>query len=263
MKNPPIDIIYQDEGLLVINKPAGVIVNASETHSQISLQDWFEENFLAQVKSTRQALGHLYGQEREDAEEFLGRLGMVHRLDKDTSGVMLWAKNYQVFKLLLLGFKEKTIQKQYVSLVHGRFTEKEGKITLPLARIPQKRYKFGVVTGGRLTETSYVVERYLESNSKHYQAGLSLVRLFPKTGRTHQLRVVLNHLHHPIVGDHLYVGRKRYKIDKLWCQRQFLHSQTISFAHPITNQACSFTAPLSSDLQQALTAFHNEYQNPS
>lgn len=221
-------IIYQDKQILVINKPAGMVANRAESVKTETVQDWVE-GVVPLPKNVD--------------EIFKSRSGLAHRLDKDTSGVMLIAKTPEALMELMRQFKDREVEKTYLALVHGKLDPKEGNITLPLGRMQGGRHKFGVDLSGKVSKTSYKVK-------KHYQ-GYSLVELYPKTGRTHQIRVVLKHLGHPIVGDTKYVGRKRAKTDSLWCKRQFLHAAKITFAHPKTKKRVTFEAELAEDLKTA------------
>ena len=233
-------IVHQDSSLLVINKPAGLIVNTADTVKEPTLQDWVDNNFDYQLAHDR---SH--------------RNGIVHRLDKETSGVMILAKTPKVQKAIQSQFKNRTITKTYMALVHGRLSPASGAISLPLSRSQTDRQSFTVTIGGKMTKTSYQVDKYYlqlqdpKLRAKSYQ-GFSLVTLQPKTGRTHQLRVVLKHLGHPIVGDGKYTGKKRARADKLWCQRQFLHAASITFTHPADNKTVSYQAPLPLDLTSAI-----------
>lgn len=235
--------IFEDETILVINKPAGVVVNRAESVKDMTLQDWFEaeypDTFLNLDKDS------------ELDTLFASRSGMVHRLDKDTSGIMIWAKSPEIMSALMLQFKERKVGKTYQALVYDALRPETGSISLPLARSSKNRKNFGVVVGGKLTQTDFQVENYYKNR---FGQIYTLVSLFPKTGRTHQLRVVLKHLKHPIVGDHQYVGKKRAKKDKAWCQRQFLHAKALKLTHPVTQTEQSWSADLSQDLIEVISS---------
>lgn len=237
-----IPILFEDTDLVVINKPAGLVVNRAESVKTETLQDWIETLYP-------EIFTQLQGAD-ETNQIFLNRSGMVHRLDKDTSGVMVWAKKPQVMFDLMGQFKERNTQKVYQALVYDALSPQEGQIRLPLGRTTRDRKQFGVVIDGKMTETAYQVQAYYR---KQPQQIYTLVNLFPRTGRTHQLRVVLKHLKHPIVGDQVYVGRKRFRKDVNWCQRQFLHALSLSFIHPLTRETVIYEAPLAHDLKTALT----------
>ena len=198
-------------------------------------------------------------------------MGIVHRLDKDTSGVLLLAKNPGSLLHLLAQFKKRETKKTYASLVHGKFAEKTGHIVAPMGRSIHNRLRFVVDSAGRPAITDYKVEREFsglqedlaikigkESRFKVkkvkelYQAGFSLLKLEPKTGRTHQIRVHMSAMQHPLVGDQIYAGKKRVKLDAFWCKRQFLHALSLEFIHPRTGKQVLFEAPLAEDLEKVL-----------
>lgn len=273
-----ITIAYQDDDILAVNKPAGVVVNRAQSVRGSTLQDWLEEN-VEQIKRAvttaeypknweEQIPDSFTGEFGTPQEIFLQRSGIAHRLDKETSGIMLVAKHPGSLLNLLDQFKNRTVHKQYLCLVHGQFALPTGEINVPLGRRSGNRKLFGVVADGRPAITYYEVENFYktvdiqrisaQTNEKRkrfslYDSGFSLVRCFPKTGRTHQIRVHMAHLAHPIVGDSSYAGKKRSKLDKLWCQRHFLHAQKIEFTHPKTQEKMLLSAELSQDLQGVLT----------
>lgn len=223
MKTP--SVIYEDDYILAINKPAGWVVNESETaHGNPTLQDWISKNFNFETSKSKEM-----------------RSGIVHRLDKPTSGIILVAKTTDVFFALQKQFADREIEKVYVALVHGKVKESSGSINEKIGRLPWNRMRFGVFEGGRDAVTNYKV---LDSNSDY-----SFLELYPKTGRTHQLRVHLKHIGHPIVGDHLYAGRKLYKEDIQKFSGLMLHAKEITFTHPITKEKMKLEAPLAEDFK--------------
>jgi len=224
-------IIFEDEHLLVISKPSGWIVNkASTTTDQPVLQTWLEDKKYPLAKDEQR------------------RSGIVHRLDKETSGILLVAKDKDTFSYLQGLFKERKVKKEYLALVHGGVVLDKGVINLPVGRLPWNREKFGVIPGGRDAETKYkVVERYQRNGNK-----FSLVKCYPKTGRTHQIRIHLGYMGHSLVADTKYAGRKTARKDRLWCPRLFLHAKNISFIHPKGNKMLSFKSELPTDLTVAL-----------
>lgn len=273
-----IEILYEDADLLVINKPAGLVVNeAASQRGQTTIQSWFWQrlNDASEVESQveEDLLPENFDQRfGTPLEIFAERKGMVHRLDKETSGTLVLAKNPTSLVNLLAQFKNRQTTKKYLSLVHGRFGIEADIISFPIARSTQERTKFRVDIMGREALTFYqvkatylglnlnalsergVTEANLKLLKKHkdsYQ-GFSLVECWPKTGRTHQLRVHLAHIKHPLVGDKLYVGKKRRKLDVIWCERHFLHASELSFAHPRTKQILTVVAPLPKELEQTL-----------
>jgi 23S rRNA pseudouridine1911/1915/1917 synthase len=232
-----LSIIFEDEELLVINKPWGITVNRSDTtKEEETLQDLADRSGKI-AKDT-------------DDDEFESRAGIVHRLDKETSGVMLIARNPVSFHELQRQFKERIVEKSYVALAHGDIIPKSGQISVPVGRLPWNRKRFGVVSGGRESQTFYEVIKEYENSTTREK--LSLVRLFPKTGRTHQIRVHLKYINHPIFADPLYSGRKTARQDRKELSRVFLHAEKITFLHPKSGEKITFEAPLPEELSNLL-----------
>ena len=255
-------ILYEDDDIVVLNKPAGLVVNRAESVRVPCVQDLIAERY-AQDPVWQAAV-------RED-EEFALRSGMVHRIDKDTSGTLIFAKTVQAMRELMRQFHDREVKKTYLALVHGKFTEKVGVVQASIERHHVRRDRFAVAQDGRPSETAFRVtqefsgvnrdkllslwrgdEKVLDRFLSLYK-GFSLMELYPKTGRTHQIRVHMQYLQHPLVGDGRYTGRKRERIDSAWCPRQFLHAFTIEFAHPRTGENVKFEAPLAEDLKEVLT----------
>ena len=161
---------------------------------------------------------------------------------------MIVAKSEQAFTNLQRQFKERQTEKSYQCLVHGKLDIKKGQITAPVGRLPWNKERFGVLPGGRSAETNYEVISYYKNNQGIY----SLVNVFPKTGRTHQIRIHMKYLGYPLVADDFYAGRKTSRDDKEWCPRLFLHAKSIMFAHPKTGEKISFEAKLPHDLDKVL-----------
>ncbi|MGD9129019.1 MAG: RluA family pseudouridine synthase [Candidatus Woesebacteria bacterium] len=307
-----IKIIYEDQDILLINKPPDLVVNRAQTVAAETVQDWTVQKLLVdfskkgkkltvdqvldQIFANRTAWQALippdfdlsYG---SPEEIFTQRMGIVHRLDKDTSGILLLAKNPGSLVNLLSQFKKRKVSKTYFCLSHGRFKLETGLIRAPLGRARKDKKKFAVNAEGREAVTDYKVDKYFSSdklkelvsnlktqvqgkskttislsldkikffkkNIKVYEQGFSLLHCSPKTGRTHQIRVHLKHLQHPLVGDKTYTGKKRSKLDRLWCPRHFLHAEQLSFTHPRTKQAKTFKAELWPDLKKVLAIFYS------
>ena len=224
-------IIFEDAQLLVLDKPAGVIVNeALTTKNQPVLQSWLSKRDYPLAKS------------REE------RGGIVHRLDKETSGIILVAKTKSAFASLQRQFKERKVKKTYLALLHGSLNEKVGKIEVPVGRLPWRRDRFGVLAGGRASKSSYNVVAEYEKEGERF----SLVEVTPQTGRTHQIRIHFKYLGHPVVSDEFYAGRKTARGDRKWCPRLFLHAASIEFFHPERGQKVRFSSALAADLAAAL-----------
>jgi 23S rRNA pseudouridine1911/1915/1917 synthase len=225
-------IILEDEQLMVIDKPAGMIVNDAESNRELmTVQKWFSSRISGSGDS-----------------EFYKKGGVVHRLDKDTSGVMVLAKTEGAYIELKQQFLERKTVKKYIALVHGKFTEKSGEISLPLERNPRDRHRF--VVGGDPARTAITEWKVTEERSLNDES-YSLMELWPHTGRTHQLRVHMQHLHHPIVADPIYGFRKTWELDLEWCPRLFLHAKYLEFYHPGTEEKVKIEAALPKELQQA------------
>lgn len=270
------EILYEDSQVLVINKPTGMVVNRAVSVKGEAVQDWTEEylkilnpkyetlnksqiensNFPKSLEFSRQwRASSLTGNSKL---EFAQRAGIVHRLDKETSGCLIIAKNLETFTELQRQFKAREVEKTYLALVHGKVEPASGTISAPIGRLPWNRERFGVLPGGREAETLYkVISTFKVENvgTKHITpAYYSLVEFYPRTGRTHQIRVHAKHLHHPLVSDNFYAGRKTSRRDREWCLRLFLHASKISFIHPETKKRIMVEAPLPEDLKSALKA---------
>ncbi|TSC86857.1 MAG: Pseudouridine synthase [Microgenomates group bacterium Gr01-1014_7] len=242
-----IKILFQDDYLLVLDKPAGLVVDKSETQSENTLEDWLRER-----------------------GNTLDRAGIVHRLDKDTSGILLVAKTQEVLENLQAQFKERKIKKEYLALVHG-LVEKGGKVEGSIGRNPGNREKFTVLLDGKEAVTEYnplgnfqfsifnfqlIFKDYNKIHMRKLERmnynQFTLVSCQPLTGRTHQIRVHLKYINHPIVSDERYVGRKMYRLDKRWCPRMFLHAKKIGFYHPVSGEWMEVESPLPDDLNKSL-----------
>lgn len=257
-------ILFEDDVLLVIDKPSGMVVNDAQSVVGETVEGWAEAQ--SKIRSTKHEILNKFQIENSNIQtglgfrnsdlEFARRAGIVHRLDKETSGVLLIAKTPEAFEELQRQFKDREIEKTYVALVHGRVEPKEGVISAPLGRLPWNRERFGVLAGGREAETRYrTISNFKILNPKQIQNPnneFSLLELYPKTGRTHQIRVHLKSIGYPVVGDTFYAGRKTARNDRKWCPRLFLHAAKINFKHPGTGKKVTVEAPLSEELQKTL-----------
>lgn len=230
-------VIFKNDDYAVLSKPAGMIVNNADTsRDEYTLQDWVREEF---------------GIVEDDSSEFLRRGGIVHRLDKETSGVILVALNEKSFSFMQSQFRERKVEKEYIALCHGKMINK-GYLNVPIGRLPWNRMKFGVIPKGRESYTEFkVLSNYILRDGKN-KYELSLVKAFPKTGRTHQIRVHFQYAGHPIFADSLYGGRKMYNIDKKYLHRHFLHASKITFLSPTTESTVSYEACLTPELNYLL-----------
>lgn len=225
-------VVHEDDSLLVLDKPAGWIVNEANTAKSPVVQKWLRDNFNYTLSGSR-----------------FYRSGIVHRLDKETSGVLLVAKEKSVFLYLQKLFKERLVEKHYIALVHGEVEDDRGEVEAPVGRLPWNRERFGVLPRGRPAATSFNVLKILKDQKGDMY---SLLEFQPKTGRTHQIRIHAKYLNHPIVSDTFYAGRKVARKDRLWCLRLFLHAEKIIFNHPESLKKVCYKTGLPVDLKSAL-----------
>jgi 23S rRNA pseudouridine1911/1915/1917 synthase len=233
-ENIPLEVIYEDDELIVVNKPAGLIVHPAAGVSSGTLANALVYHF--QQLSTRAGTV---------------RAGIVHRLDKDTSGLIVVAKTEAAHENLADQFRAREVFKSYVALVHGRVEQDAGRIDQPLARDPRNRTRMATVRGGRPALSIYRVRRRYER--------FTLLDVEIKTGRTHQIRVHLQWLKHEVVGDTVYGGGRDKTVPDVQVRamiarlgRQFLHAEQLAFRHPRTNEPLRFTAPLPNELAKIL-----------
>jgi 23S rRNA pseudouridine1911/1915/1917 synthase len=230
----PIEIVYEDETLVVVNKPAGLVV-----HPAAGIHSGTLANALA-----------YHFQQLPDSGAGV-RPGIVHRLDRDTSGLLVVAKTEAALEHLSDQFRDRSVFKSYVALVHGRVSTDSGRIDQPLARDPANRTRMAVVRSGRSALSLYRVRQRFDR--------FTLLDVELKTGRTHQIRVHLTWFKHPVVGDETYgAGRDNTIQDaRLRAQvrnlgRQFLHAEKLAFTHPQTNERVEFNSPLPEELLELL-----------
>jgi 23S rRNA pseudouridine1911/1915/1917 synthase len=218
----PVPIVYEDEDIIVFDKPAGMVTHPAPRHEHGTL--------VHALKALRPDL----------MLTPIERPGVVHRLDKDTSGLIVVAKNDAARRFLLKQWQERDVVNRYLALVHGVIPEEEGTINAPISRDLNNRKRMGIVASGRPAISHFrVLERFPE-------ATLLLVTI--ETGRTHQIRVHLNFIGHPVVGDQLY-GKRPFKVPVL---RQFLHATYLKFALPESGQPIEVETPLPQDLAAVL-----------
>jgi 23S rRNA pseudouridine1911/1915/1917 synthase len=239
-ENISLEIVYEDALLAVINKPAGMVVHPGAGVSSGTLANAVAYHF--QIRNPQSAIRN--------------RLGIVHRLDKDTSGLIVVAKTEDVHEKLSEQFHDREVYKSYVALVHGEMEKNAGTIDAPIAREKHNRLKMSVKHYGRHALSLWKVKKRFEK--------FTLLAVEIKTGRTHQIRIHLAHINHPVVGDETYnAGRDktikdvniRQKIANL--NRFFLHAEKLSFTHPETKEKMKFTAPLPAELTELLEVIEN------
>jgi len=233
-ENIPLDVVYEDAELIVVNKPAGIVVHPAAGVMSGTLANALAFHFQ-QLSNTGGAV----------------RPGIVHRLDKGTSGLMVVAKTESAHEDIADQFRDREIFKSYMALVHGQVEKRTGQIDQPIARDRGNRTRMAVVRGGRPSISIYRVRKRFER--------FTLLNVELKTGRTHQIRVHLAWLKHPVVGDEAYgAGRDKtipdHKIRSEIANlgRQFLHAEQLGFRHPRTGEEMRFTAPLPAELQAVL-----------
>ncbi len=238
-----LPILFEDDELLVINKPPGIVVNRAESVKGETVQDWAEEKL--QINKSDKSTN-------EEDKDFYDRAGIVHRIDKETSGILLIAKSPESFRELQRQFKERIVKKTYLAIVHGNLVPPEGEIRAPVGRLPWNRERFGIVPEGKEAVTKYKRVKSLQLRVKNKNEEFSLVELYPESGRTHQIRVHLKYINHPIVADFLYAGRKTARDDRTWAPRVMLHAWKISFGHPKTQALVAIDSPIPDDMKRII-----------
>lgn len=239
----PIRVVYEDEALVVIDKDPGIIVHPAKGNWSGTVVNALQFHF--------EKLSTVGGEERP---------GVVHRLDKDTTGLLLVAKDDRAHKALAMQFETRAVKKEYLALAYGEPDRDSDRIDQPIGMHPVHREKMAIrriEDGARAAVSFYeVVERF---------RGYSLIRVKPETGRTHQIRVHLAHIGHPIVADKMYAGRDRLTLgdligadapdsDQVLISRQALHAHRLSLTHPLTGQRLDLESPLPADMAGTLAA---------
>ena len=235
----PLDIRFEDEHMIVLSKPAGLVVHPARGH--------FSGTLVHALLAHTEELGTQAGEERP---------GIVHRLDKDTSGLMMVAKTDETQIALSEALKVRSIERRYVTLVHGYIAPDSGIIDAPVARHPKDRMRMAVsdhADAKQSVTTFRVLERFMAGT---HDDGYTLAECKLYTGRTHQIRVHMLYIKHPVVGDPLY-GRNHPRAD-LGLGRQFLHAYRIAFNHPVTGERIDLVDPLPEDLASRLRALDPE-----
>lgn len=228
-ENINIDIVYEDDDVIVVNKPQGMVVHPSPGHANHTLVNaLLYHSPLSTINGTY-------------------RPGIVHRIDKDTSGLLMVAKNNYSHESLSRQLKDKSNIREYIALVHGNIKENSGVINAPIGRSKKDRKKQAIVDDGKNAVTHFKV---LERFGGEY----TLVSCILETGRTHQIRVHMKYIGHPLAGDPLYGPKNTLKGNG-----QFLHAKKLGFVHPKTNEKMIFETPLPKIFEQTITKLRNKY----
>jgi 23S rRNA pseudouridine1911/1915/1917 synthase len=231
----PLEVLFEDESLLILNKPPGIVVHPAPGNWSGTLVNALLHHF----QTSGGTISTIGGKERP---------GLVHRLDKETSGVMVITKTDLAHRALAAQFKLHTITRVYEALVWGIPKKGRGVIDLAIGRDIKDRKKFSARTASpKPSATEYIVDRRYGKIAAH-------VLLYPQTGRTHQLRVHLTSLGHPILGDRIYGGSKVSVVDDIDIPRVMLHARTLGFTHPTTGNVEEFTRPVPPDMETVIHA---------
>lgn len=230
-ENIPLNVVYEDDDVVVIDKPAGLVVHPGAGN----LTGTLVNALLARYPEMMQMQG-------TDDEEDDGRIGIVHRLDKDTSGLMVVARHLAALTALMEQFRERTVEKNYLALLERTPKTHNGVVDAPIGRDPQKRKQMRVLPRGRQAVTEF------EILDTEFRGDYALVRCKPLTGRTHQIRVHMAFIGCPIVGDSVYGIRK----SGVNLKRHFLHAAKLAFDHPTTGERLTFESPLPVGLQNVM-----------
>jgi 23S rRNA pseudouridine1911/1915/1917 synthase len=233
----PVSILYEDEAIVVVNKAAGQVV-----HPGVGTAD----------DTLVHALLHHTGGQLSTAAGDL-RTGVVHRLDKETSGAIIFAKTDVAYFALVKAFAERTVQKEYLALVQGVPRLQSGRIEDPIGRHPVHRVKMAVRSDGKPAHTDWAIE-------ENFGSTCALLRCWLHTGRTHQIRVHLSHLGHPLLGDPQY--GYRHRLGEPIVSRVLLHAHKLSFEHPVSQEPIHIEAPLPEDLVQACNVLRDAVPSP-
>ena len=226
-KNIKIDVVYEDKDVIVVNKPSGMVVHPANGH--------FDDTLVNALMFHCKDLSTINGEIRP---------GIVHRIDKDTSGLIVACKNDYAHNFIAKQLKEKTTIRKYIAIVYGTFDHLFGKINAPISRDPLNRKKMAVVEGGKSAVTHFKVLEKL--------GGFTLVECQLETGRTHQIRVHMSYINHPVLGDPLY-GPKKGINDF----GQYLHAKTLGFIHPTSLKLMEFDSDIPKEFNEKLEELRN------
>ena len=241
-ENIPLDIIYEDEDVAVINKPSGMVVHPAPGNYSGTLVN----ALLYHMKDSLSGIGGVL------------RPGIVHRIDKDTSGLLVIAKNDFSHKALSLDLEKHEVTREYHMLVKGGFKNDSGKIDLPIGRHPVDRKRMAVL----LSPDAHAKEAVTHYEVLERFGDITYVKAYLETGRTHQIRVHFSHMGHPLIGDEVYSGSK-IRFEKLHApllDGQILHAKKLSFTHPRTNEKMEFQSPLPKNFSALLEILRSEHK---
>ncbi|MBP7927745.1 RluA family pseudouridine synthase [Patescibacteria group bacterium] len=225
---PNIEHVFEDESLLVVNKPSGLIVNRAQSVKGYTLQDYIESLDILNLAGIL------------PDSEYAQRSGVLHRLDKDTSGLLLVAKNSETFEFIKAQFKNRSIKKEYLGLIHGRLPDIKVKVDAPIKRDPHRRFKMAVHSEGREAVTEFEEIKQISLAD----IPLSLIKAYPRTGRTHQIRIHLSALNCPIVADPIYSSLSQFRSIERLFPRLMLHALSLEFVNFSTKETVKFEASL-------------------
>ncbi len=232
-----LEIIFEDDSLIIINKPSGVVVNISETSPKGTVQNVLQERLKI---------------DSQDRSEFAQRAGIVHRIDKGTSGVLVIAKSRDAFTHIKNQFKTRKVRKEYLAIVLGEVKDPVFEVNAPIKRNPRNRVRMAIVKDGRPAVTRFELVRTVRVK----EVPVSVLKCYPETGRTHQIRVHLSAVKHPIMGDLVYLTKKQIKETESIFKRLMLHAWKISFNHPKIDKELFFEAPLPAQLEKICSKSH-------
>ena len=222
-----LDIVYEDKDVIVVNKPSGMVVHPANGH--------YDDTLVNALMYHCTDLSSINGEIRP---------GIVHRIDKDTSGLLVACKNDYSHNFIAKQLKEKTTIRKYIAIVYGTFDHLFGKINAPISRDPQNRKKMAIVEGGKEAITHFKVLEKI--------GGYTLIECQLETGRTHQIRVHMAYINHPVLGDPLYGPKKQ-----ITEYGQYLHAKTLGFVHPSTNELVEFDSELPNEFLNKLEELRN------
>lgn len=229
----PLDIRFEDRDMIVLSKPAGLVVHPAQGH--------WTGTLVHALLAHSDDLGTLQGEDRP---------GIVHRLDKDTSGLMMVAKTDEAQVALQEAIKVRAVDRRYITLVHGWIAPDSGLVDAPLGRDPRERMKMAVSDSASAKQSVTTFRTLERFEAGRDDDGFTLLECKLYTGRTHQIRVHMAYISHPVVGDQVY-GARKLKAD-LGLERQFLHAYRLTLVHPVTGEELSFVDPLPDDLAERL-----------